>query len=159
MSDERALFCQSHDCPLNQLDSALRAELKEVEFPKGTTLCRQNDPLRAVFVLCEGSARVVRHSPATDQQLLISFLEPGAVLGYQELFADRACWDASVEMLEPCRLVEIDPPLFYHCLQQSPGFAFKLLQQSLESEHGLQRQYNHLLNQTAYAHAFWGVSH
>lgn len=149
MHDDRGSSCSTFSCPLNRLASCLCAERPALHLKAGRTLCHQGDPLERVFILCRGLARQVRHSSHGDQHLWLAFVEPGTVLGYHEVLTGRPRWGSSIEVLEDCRFVALEPEAFLRLLQGSAGFAFRLLHQSLRQERGLQRQCSRLFHQTA----------
>jgi hypothetical protein len=92
------LLCHVDDDTLQRLQETLRLE----QYPQGELILRQGAPVRALYVLLEGSlARIEASADAPPKR---GVLLPGNTLGELEIILDRP-WSASARALQDCTLM------------------------------------------------------
>lgn len=118
--------------PLGQLVSEATAQKIELE---GTRLtCKKNQEIITrfsdhdhVFLLVEGSVRVLVYS-ANGKAVNFRKVEAGEVFG-EFAAIDGLHRSASVEAVEPCRIISISAPLFQELLESDSGFMRYVMKQ------------------------------
>ena len=98
----------------------LAAKSNERAFKKGHLVFSQGDPGDALFVLTEGVVKVLITAESGDQMVLTT-LSPPATFGELALF-DGGPRSASVEVVEPSRLLVIDRRSWDELIEDSPSF-------------------------------------
>ena len=98
--------------------------LDKVEFPVGERIVRQDEKGDCMFVLVEGSARVVHRR--ADKEVELAVLKAGDFFGELAL-VDSGPRSADVEALTPCTLLRIEQGALRAIAGVYPSAAFKLL--------------------------------
>lgn len=94
--------------------------LESAEFEKGDVILQQGDTTASLFVLVEGCARVDRNGER------IASLPPGTHFGEMALLTQRPR-TATVQALEPCRVLILEREAFYSLAQQDAVLGVKFL--------------------------------
>lgn len=94
------------------------------DFPKGTILFREGETGREMFIIQKGRVQV-RKRVGADEQVLAELAE-GEFFGEMALLVgmDRS---ATVETLEDCKILVINPETFEGLLRNNPEIAMKML--------------------------------
>jgi len=122
-------FKMLHSLPLfaefteAELEGALDL-IDKVQFPTGQCIVRQDEKGDCMFVLVEGSARVVHRRDGREIELAV--LKPGDFFGELAL-VDSGPRSADVETLTPCSLLRIEHGALRAIAGVYPNAAFKLL--------------------------------
>jgi CRP/FNR family transcriptional regulator len=90
------------------------------------TLYTQGQPGEDVFVLVDGSMKLVRRSGGAREHV-IRLIRPGEVLAETLLFSRRA-YRATAIALEECRLLALDARQLAACLRENPLLAWKVME-------------------------------
>jgi CRP-like cAMP-binding protein len=115
------IFGQLSDAALDLLaDKAI-----ERRFRKGTPIFHQGDPGTSVFVLVEGLVKVMVTSEKGDEMVLVT-LESPATFGELAVI-DGQDRSATVEAIEPCRVLLLGRDVLMDLVRRDPSFAEGLL--------------------------------
>ena len=106
-----------------ELEGALDL-IDKVQFPAGECIVRQDEKGDCMFVLMEGSARVVHRREGREIEL--ATLKPGDFFGELAL-VDSGPRSADVETLTPCSLLRLEAGALRAIAGVYPNAAFKLL--------------------------------
>jgi CRP/FNR family cyclic AMP-dependent transcriptional regulator len=106
-----------------ELDEFLEL-LDIVEAKKGEIIVRQDDPGECMYILVDGSARVLHHSGGRDINL--ASLQPGDFFGELAL-VDAGVRSADVEAADDCTLLKITQAVISAAAGVYPTAAFKFL--------------------------------
>jgi CRP-like cAMP-binding protein len=98
--------------------------IDKVQFPAGECIVRQDEKGDCMYVLVEGSARVVHRREGREIELAI--LKTGDFFGELAL-VDSGPRSADVETLTPCSLLRIEHGALRAIAGVYPNAAFKLL--------------------------------
>jgi CRP/FNR family transcriptional regulator, cyclic AMP receptor protein len=91
-----------------------------IAFPAGAEIFKEGDPGESMYVILDGTARIVVHG------VEVEVVGPGGVLGEMALI-DSAPRSASAIAVTDCRLVEIGEKRFTFLVQQHPRFAIQIM--------------------------------
>lgn len=114
-----------HGLTPEELDH-LRADLRRLERPPGTSLVRAEDMGRVVYVLVEGTVKVHRVQP-DGNEVILAFLGPGDTIGEMSL-VDYSGHSADVVTMEDSTLLSMSHTRFQHHLSAVPRLAQNLAQ-------------------------------
>jgi len=128
--DERCGTCEAEPvCPFNDLSADARVAFEaivEVRFyAPGSTILRQGDPSRGIFVVRSGLVRAVHLTPA-GKPVGVQVLGAGSLLGLTEVVTGDP-YLATVEAVEDCELESVARRQFVPFLLQHPAVAVELL--------------------------------
>lgn len=104
-------------------ESALFSNAPAKLFEREQVVIEQNAPLRAVFLIEDGSVRVERKE--RGQMLPLAILSAGEIFGEMS-FVDGAPTSARVVADEPARLRVIDEAMVDDLTKKDPSFAGRL---------------------------------
>ena len=110
-------------------------------------LYQQGEPGACVFLLIEGSMKLVRRSGGAREHV-VRLTRPGEVLAETELFSS-AGYPATAVALEASRLLAVDAREFAACLRANPGLAWKVMERLGKRIEELQAQAELLATHTA----------
>ena len=110
-------------------------------------LYKQGEPGGCVFLLIEGSMKLVRRSGGAREHV-VRLTRPGEVLAETELFSS-AGYPATAVALEASRLLAVDAREFAACLRANPGLAWKVMERLGKRIEELQAQAELLATHTA----------
>ena len=116
----KSLFVEFTD---EELDEFLEL-LDIVEAKKGEIIVKQDDPGECMFILVDGSARVLHHRGGRDINL--ASLQPGDFFGELAL-VDAGVRSADVEAADDCTLLRITQAAISAAAGVYPTAAFKFL--------------------------------
>lgn len=108
------------------------------QYRKGATVYRQGRPVRGVFLLKKGRARILLGEGPIGLALHVA--GPGTILGLGETMSGNA-YEATVETLEPCEIAFLRREDFLGYLRQNCGICLQLVQLLSEDLHQLYEQY------------------
>ena len=106
-----------------ELEGALDL-IEKVDYPKGECIVKQDEKGDCMFVLVEGSARVVHRRAGKEIELAV--LKTGDFFGELAL-VDSGPRSADVEALTECKLLRIEHGALRAIAGVYPNAAFKLL--------------------------------
>ena len=104
-------------------ESALFSNAPTKSFEPEQVIIEQNAPLRAIFLIEEGSVRVERKE--RGQMIPLAILSVGEIFGEMS-FVDGAPTSARVVADEPARLRVIDEAMVDDLTKKDPNFAGRL---------------------------------
>ncbi len=104
-------------------ESALFSNAPAKSFARDQVVIEQNAPLRAIFLIEDGSVRVERKE--RGQMLPLAILSAGEIFGEMS-FVDGAPTSARVVADEPARLRVIDEAMVDDLTKKDPSFAGRL---------------------------------
>jgi len=104
-------------------ESAMFASAPTKSFARGDVVLDQNVPLRAIFLIEEGTVRVERQE--SDQTALLAVLEPGEFFGEMS-YVDGAPTSARIVADSATRLRVIDEATMEKLTASDPSFAGRL---------------------------------
>lgn len=107
-------------------------------YRKGAAIYRRGRPVRGLFLLQKGRARILLGEAAGAMALHVA--GPGAVLGLGETMSGNP-YEATVETLEPCQIAFLRREDFLAYLRQNCGVCLQLVQLLSEDLHQLYQQY------------------
>ena len=93
--------------------------LQTVELETGEIALREGDPPLALFIVEQG--RLVARKGSGELRGDVSYLRPGDFFGERSLILDEPV-AASIEALEPCRLLRLGKPEFDALVDEHSGF-------------------------------------
>lgn len=93
---------------------------------RGTVIVRSGDPTDSLYILINGSARVM-NSDEEGREVILSILGPGDFFGEMGLI-DGSPRSANVVAVEPCELLILGKHEFERCMQDNFQVAKKLMQ-------------------------------
>jgi len=105
------LFC---DLPADALEAFDKIKSLQV-FPRGTILCREGHPARAMYVLCEGRVKLSVCSE-TGKRLMLRIAGPGEVLGLSASLSGGP-FEVTGEALEQVKVAEVKRKELLHFLR------------------------------------------
>ncbi len=148
-TDLRALLCAT---PLfGGLDdgvlSRLLPHVSECWLAPKDVLYKQGQPGECVFLLIEGSMKLVRRTGGAREHV-VRLIRPAEVLAETELFSSAGYPETAVA-LEASRLVAIDARRFAACLRANPLLAWKVMERLGKRIEELQAQTELLATHTA----------
>jgi CRP/FNR family transcriptional regulator len=111
------------------------------------TLYVQDQPGESLFVLVEGSMKLVRRSGGTREHV-VRLIRPGEVLAESVLFS-KCSYPATAVALEESRLLAVDARQFSACLRENPLLAWKVMERLGKRIEELQMQAELLATHTA----------
>ena len=112
--------------PFNHLDQeillAVRPNIKEEIFPKGSFVFEQGDPsLRTLFIIIDGVAEIIiRNEKGVES--VVGLRRPYDFFGETVILSEKH-YPASVRAVTDCKCFTIDRETFDMLLQQSPQFS------------------------------------
>ena len=131
-------------------DSVLSSLLPHVSVcwmaPKGV-LYQQGQPGECVFLLIEGSMKLVRRTGGAREHV-VRIIRPAEVLAETELFSSTGYPDTAVALEASC-LLAIDARRFATCLRGNPLLAWKVMERLGKRIEELQAQTELLATHTA----------
>jgi CRP-like cAMP-binding protein len=116
------LFSKVRDADLE----ALASRLIERRYPKQSTIVEEGLAGDYMYVIREGRVKVVKSSD-DGREKIMDFLEEGSFFGEMSLL-DQQPRSASVETLEPVRLLALSRSDFLDVLRRSPDLALSVIQ-------------------------------
>lgn len=116
------LFSKVKDADLE----ALASRLIERRYPKQSTIVEEGLAGDYMYVIREGRVKVVKSSD-DGREKIMDFLEEGSFFGEMSLL-DQQPRSASVETLEPVRLLALSRTDFLDVLRRSPDLALSVIQ-------------------------------
>jgi CRP/FNR family transcriptional regulator len=111
------------------------------------TLYLQGQPGDCVFVLVEGSMKLVRRTGGAREHV-VRLLRPGEVLAETVLFSSNG-YPATAVALEDSRLLAVDAVRFAACLRENPLLAWNVMERLGKRIEELQMQAELLATHTA----------
>jgi CRP-like cAMP-binding protein len=111
------------------------------------TLYVQGQPGDSIFVLIEGSMKLVRRTGGA-RELVVRLIRAGEVLAETVLFS-RDGYPATAVALEDSRLLAVDARRFAACLRENSGLAWKVMERLGKRIEELQVQAELLATHTA----------
>ncbi len=105
---------------------ALASRLIERRYPKQSTIVEEGLAGDYMYVIREGRVKVVKSSD-DGREKIMDFLEEGSFFGEMSLL-DQQPRSASVETLEPVRLLALSRADFLDVLRRSPDLALSVIQ-------------------------------
>jgi HlyB family type I secretion system ABC transporter len=105
--------------PAEAVVAIVLAELRVVSAAPGDTIVRQGDPPGPLYLVEEGTLRVVREEGGRPR--FLRRLGPGDFFGEMSLFKNSPR-TATVEALSPCRLLSLSGDTYGRLLSDVPGF-------------------------------------
>ncbi|MGH0034409.1 MAG: Crp/Fnr family transcriptional regulator [Myxococcota bacterium] len=105
---------------------ALASRLIERRYPKQSTIVEEGLAGDYMYVIREGRVKVVKSSD-DGREKIMDFLEEGSFFGEMSLL-DQQPRSASVETLEPVRLLALSRTDFLDVLRRSPDLALSVIQ-------------------------------
>ena len=97
---------------------------------RGTVIVRAGDPTDSLYILINGSARVL-NSDEEGREVILSILGPGDFFGEMGLI-DGSPRSADVTAAEPCELLVISKADFKRCLQENFEVALNIMKRLVE---------------------------
>lgn len=97
---------------------------------RGTVIVRAGDPTDSLYILINGSARVL-NSDEEGREVILSILGPGDFFGEMGLI-DGSPRSADVVAAEPCELLVISKNDFKRCLQDNFEVAINIMKRLVE---------------------------
>jgi len=128
---------------LSRLEPFSRLE----RVPSRASLYVQGEPGSAVFVLIEGSFKLMRSLPGTREHV-VRLVRPGEVLGESVLFFDDV-YPATAVALESARVLSIAAHRFLEVLRRDPHLAWNVMKRLGKRIDELQTQTELLATHTA----------
>jgi CRP/FNR family transcriptional regulator, cyclic AMP receptor protein len=125
--------------------SILQSYLARQEVRRGSTLLKQGDHDRTMYLLESGSLQVYVDKPRPGQRL--SILHSGAVVGEAGLFSQQPRM-ANVEAMSDCVVWALHGPRFEELAARSPGLALEVVR-AAAALMGVRMRANYELGQTA----------
>ena len=120
------LFSGVRDPELEQI-AGVAAHRK---VPRGTVIVRSGDPTDSLYILINGSARVM-NSDEEGREVILSILGPGDFFGEMGLI-DGSPRSADVVAAESCELLVISKADFKRCLQENFEVALNIMKRLVE---------------------------
>jgi CRP/FNR family transcriptional regulator len=111
------------------------------------TLYAQGQPGESVFVLVEGSMKLVRRTGGAREHV-VRLIRPGEVLAETVLFSNDG-YPATAVALEDSRLLAVDAGQLAACLRENPGLAWNVMERLGKRIEELQIQAELLATHTA----------
>lgn len=112
----------------SKLSPSALHEIDEIKFtstyPQGTVLFVEDEPTRGVFVIRQGSVKVMMNS-AEGKSLILRIAKPGEVLGLNATISNST-YKASAEVLYPAKLDFIRREDFLRFLKNHPDAAIRV---------------------------------
>jgi CRP/FNR family cyclic AMP-dependent transcriptional regulator len=105
---------------------ALASRLIERRYPKSATIVEEGLPGDYMYVIRQGRVKVTKASE-DGREKIMDFLEAGNFFGEMSLL-DQLPRSASVETLEPSRLLALSRNDFLEVLRRSPDLALAVIQ-------------------------------
>lgn len=110
---------------LSQLSPSALREFEQIKFtstyPQGTVLFVEDEGPRGVYVICQGSVKVMMNS-AEGKSLILRIAKPGEVLGLNATITNSP-YKATAEVLHPAKLDFIRREDFLRLLKSYPDAA------------------------------------
>jgi CRP/FNR family transcriptional regulator len=107
-------------------------------YKKGETVFREAETCHSVFVVCEGSMKLLTAS-REGKVLLLGFARPGQVLGLAEAVRDRAPYEFSAIAAEPAIVAIIPRERFVKFAAAYPEASLRLVR-SLSEQYKMAQQ-------------------
>jgi len=95
----------------------------EEALDKGDVLMRRNDPGDALYLIVDGHMSVVR--PIRGEDKVVAIVGPDECVGEMAILGDQPRI-ATIEAIEPCRVLKIDRDDFRALIMRKPQMAFAL---------------------------------
>ena len=115
-------FCTS--C-LKEWLPAIEAHKQTFEYRKGELIFKEGDPVKGVFFLYEGKAKIHKQW-GKDKELIVRIANKGAIVGHRGL-GHNTIYPASGTALENVTACFIDLAFFEATLKVNPNFTYELL--------------------------------
>ena len=117
--------------------AAIAAETKELNYPKGRTVIKQNNVGETVFLIIEGKVEVIMEQ--TDgKEVLLDHIESGGAFGEMALIDDSPR-SATIRTIEPSRFLILHKQEFKETALEFPRIALQIcsvLSQRIRGLHG-----------------------
>ncbi len=104
---------------------ALNANRKTFEFKKGETIFKEGDPVRGIYFLVSGKAKIHKKW-GEDKELIVRFAGAGDVVGHRGL-GKESFFPVSGTALEPVSACFVDLDFFMASLKVNHDFTLKFL--------------------------------
>jgi CRP/FNR family transcriptional regulator len=116
------LFSQADDATIDALVGALRIR----RFRKGETVFHQGDPGDALFIMANGSVKVVLPSDEGAEPAIVAILGPGEFFGELAIL-DGAPHSATIVAIEPTETLVLQRDAFLALIDSQPELRRALL--------------------------------
>lgn len=103
--------------------SAIASIVSEASVSKGDTLIRRDDPGDALYLIVEGQIGVIKL--VRGEEKMVAIMGPEECVGEMAILGDQAR-TATIQALEPCRLLKIAREDFCALIRKRPEMAFVL---------------------------------
>ncbi|MCK6405151.1 MAG: Crp/Fnr family transcriptional regulator [Rhodocyclaceae bacterium] len=120
------LFCGVRDPQLEQIAGVANHR----KVTRGTVIVRSGDPTDSLYILINGSARVL-NSDEDGREVILSILGPGDFFGEMGLI-DGSPRSADVVAAESCEMLVISKADFKRCLQENFEVALNIMKRLVE---------------------------
>jgi len=118
------------DLPLKDLESCMQGKVSEITFGIGEKLLAQEQPPTALFLITEGSARLLANSD--EAPVSLELLQSGSVVGWFSMATGVPCeW---VRAASPIKALSIPSAVFQKLLKDHPEWATSLRSRTCLSE-------------------------
>ena len=120
------LFCGVRDPQLEHIAGVANHR----KVTRGTVIVRSGDPTDSLYILINGSARVL-NSDEDGREVILSILGPGDFFGEMGLI-DGSPRSADVVAAESCEMLVISKADFKRCLQENFEVALNIMKRLVE---------------------------
>ncbi|EJL24197.1 Crp/Fnr family transcriptional regulator [Brevibacillus sp. BC25] len=110
---------------LTEIPSEIRDRFIVRKFPRDTVICKKDEVIRHVYIICAGTMRIVNEF---DNGNIYAFTdtEPYTWIGDTELLAGVHRYDCTVESVTDCTTLQMSREDFLTCFESSHVFAKEL---------------------------------
>jgi CRP-like cAMP-binding protein len=95
---------------LSELVASSQAQLKE--YARGEVIFRDGDVPQRLYILINGSVRILKDTVSGRQILITEITEPGDMFGEIYLFVSRQTYDMYAEVLKPAKVLTVSNAMF-----------------------------------------------
>lgn len=131
---------------LRGLDETARAAVlaagRAVSYQPGEALFHQDDPAGGAFLLRQGRARLLQHTP-DGRQVILRVIGPGEIIGIVAVL-ENSNYPSTVEAVEPSEGVRWDGPTLHALLESHPRLALNVIPFLIARVHDVQARYREL---------------
>lgn len=117
--------------------AAIAAETKELDYPEGETVIKQNEVGETVFLIIDGKVEVIMEQ-GNDQEVVLDHISSGGAFGEMALI-DDAPRSATIRTVEPCRFLILHKQEFKETAMEFPRISLQIcsvLSQRIRILHG-----------------------
>ena len=119
---ETCFLCQR--C-LPEWKPAIQSHRKNLQFRKGETIFRENEPVTGIYFVTEGTVKVHKQW-GTEKEIILRFAQRGDILGHRGL-GQETVYPISATAIEPVHACFIDLGFFETSLKVNQDFMYGLL--------------------------------